>query len=471
MAEPEDFRIELPAIGRLLEAAAVRTLCEEFGPALVTALVREEVARLREEVTGGRLVAEALARAGRPEEIARRVEREARRLLDPAPRRVINATGVVVHTNLGRSVLSPVAARRVAEAASSYMDLEYDLETGRRGSRASHLEALLARLFPGNAGFAVNNNAAAVFLALRSIARGKDVIVSRGELVEIGGSFRVPDILKASGARLVEVGTTNRTRLSDFEGALGPRTGLILKVHTSNFKIVGFTEEVAVGALATMARSRGVPLVVDWGSGDLVELEPAGIGDEIPVSKILSEGADLVTFSGDKLLGGPQAGLIVGRSDLVGRLRRDPMARTVRLDRLLTAALRETLASYVRGRAWEEIPTLRMVALAPAEIGRRAEGVRAEVASRGVAGDRLAVVDGTSRTGGGSSPVGEIPTRLLAVAGEDRELSRLERRLRGGAPPVIARIHEGRLLLDLRTVLPEEDGELAARLSEELLRR
>lgn len=471
MAESRDSLRGLPAIGRLLDSEPVGALAREAGGALVGALVREEVERLREDLLAGRLREEDLAAKGSAERIARRVGRTIERLLAPSPRTVINATGVVVHTNLGRSALSAAAARRVAEASCRYLDLEFDRETGGRGSRTSHLAPLLARLLPGRSGFAVNNNAAAVFLALRALARGKEVVVSRGELVEIGGSFRVPDILKASGARLVEVGTTNRTRASDYEGAIGPRTALLLKVHTSNFKIVGFAEEVSVAALSAVAKRAGVPLLVDWGSGDLVDLVPTGVRDEIPVAKILEDGADLVTFSGDKLLGGPQAGVIVGRDDLVARLRRDPFARVVRLDRLLTAALRETLVAYARGRAFEEVPTLRMIALAAAEIGARAEAVRAALVERGIEPSRLAVVDGVSRTGGGSSPVGEIATRLLAVAGAGRDLARIERGLRKGEPPIVARVQEGHLLLDFRTVFPDQDGEVARRLGEELARR
>ncbi len=471
MAESRDSLRGLPAIGRLLEAAPIGALAKEAGGALVAALVREEVERMREDLLAGRLAKAELPARGSVEAIARRVSREIERLLAPSPRTVINATGVVVHTNLGRSVLSAAAASRVAELSSRYMDLEFERETGERGSRIAHLAPLLARLFPGKSGFAVNNNAAAVFLALRALARGKEVVVSRGELVEIGGSFRVPDILAASGARLVEVGTTNRTRAGDYEGAIGPRTALLLKVHTSNFKIVGFAEEVSVAGLSAVAKRAEVPLLVDWGSGDLVDLAPAGVRDEIPVAKILDDGADLVTFSGDKLLGGPQAGLIVGRDDLVARLRRDPFARVVRLDRLLTAALRETLVAYVRGRAFEEIPTLRMIARSAAEIGERAEAVRASLLDHGIEPSRLAVLDGVSRAGGGSSPVGEIPTRLLAVAGADRDLARIERGLRRGEPPIVARVQDGRLLLDFRTVFPDQDGEVARRLGEELAKR
>lgn len=459
---------DLPAVGALLDADPVRRAAARHGDALVRSLVREEVAALREAVSKGALSREEVARRGSPGALARRVEAAASRILAPSPRGVVNATGVVVHTNLGRSILSEAAARRVAEAATGYLDLEYDLERGGRGSRSGHLAPLLARLFPGSLGFAVNNNAAAVFLALRALARGKEVVVSRGELVEIGGSFRVPDVLVASGARLREVGTTNRTRARDYAAAIGPKTALLLKIHASNFKIVGFSEEATVGDLAEIARGAGIPLVVDWGSGDLADLAPAGIRDELPVSRILEDGADLVTFSGDKLLGGPQAGIVVGREDLVKKLARDPIARAVRLDRLLIAALRETLLAYVRGREFEEVPTLRMIALPAETIGARAERLRGEVAAGTEEGERLSIVDGVSRTGGGSSPVGEIPTRLLAVAGEDGWLARLERRLRRGDPPVIARVRAGRLLLDLRTVLPSQDPVVARRLVEAL---
>ena len=306
----------------------------------------------------------------------------------------------------------------------------------------------------------VNNNAGAILLALRALAKGREVVISRGELVEIGGAFRIPDILAASGAKMREVGTTNRTRAADYAGAIGPKTGLILKVHTSNFKIVGYAEEAPVAELASLAREHQLPLVVDWGSGDLIDLAELGIRDEIPVGSILDQGADLVTFSGDKLLGGPQAGLAVGREDLVKRMRRDPMARVLRLDRLQIAALRETLASYVTGRASVEVPTLRMLSLSAEEIGRRAETVAGE-AARLAPALAWTLVSGVSRPGGGSSPAGEIPTTLLAIEDPSGDAGRLEARVRKGDPPVVARVHEGKLLLDLRTVLPEQDATLA----------
>ncbi|NIM02398.1 MAG: L-seryl-tRNA(Sec) selenium transferase, partial [Acidobacteria bacterium] len=416
LADRREALRELPQVGRLLESHAVSRIARKYGVELVTRLVRAEIARLRAGIVSGQLEGRALERALRAPAIARAVASRAGDLLVPRPRRVINATGVVVHTNLGRSVLSAEAAAGLAMTAQHYTDLEYALEEGGRGNRLGHLDDLMAELFPDAGFIVVNNNAAAIMLALRALARNKEVVISRGELVEIGGSFRVPDILAASGGKLREVGTTNKTRLSDYGDAIGPRTGAILKVHTSNFKIVGFTDQPKIGSLARLAAKSGKPLIVDWGSGDLAALGPLGIHDEIPVCEILDAGADVVTFSGDKLLGGPQAGFAVGRPELIAKLRKDPLARVCRLDRLLIAALHATLAAYVRGRAFEDVPTLRMLALEADQIGKRAETVRRAVAAGAGAGARIEVIDGTSKTGGGSSPTGERPTRLLAVS-------------------------------------------------------
>lgn len=457
---------DLPAVGKLLASSELQAAAESLGVSLTTSLVREAVEDLRERVAAGKIGAAELSRASVPAAIALRVVEEGKRLLSPAPRAVVNATGVVAHTNLGRSILSPEAAARVAEAASGYLDLEYDLVTGRRGRRGAPVEDLLLRLFPGRDSLVVNNNAAAILLALRAVARGREVVVSRGELVEIGGAFRVPEILSASGARLREVGTTNRTRLADYREAIGPRTGAVLKVHPSNFAIVGFTESASVGELSSLAREAKVPLLVDWGSGDLVELSPVGVRDERTVAALLDDGADLVTFSGDKLLGGPQSGIAVGAEAIVRKMRRDPFARAVRIDRLVTAALHSTLLAYVRGTAMEDVPTLRMLALPKERVAERARAVAARLG----AVEGLAVEDGVSRAGGGASPVGEIPTALLTVTRPGSEVVRLERALRRGEPPIVARIHEGKLILDLRTVLPSQDVAVAERL-EAALRR
>ncbi len=446
----------IPAVSRLLDDPALADAIARWGRPLVTDLLREELDRLRLRLQSGKNVGPVADAAS----FARSVAVNAEALLSPSPRVVINGTGVVAHTNLGRSLLSPAAACRVAEAAESYVDLEYDLAKGARGDRLSHLDGLLRRLFPGRSAVAVNNNAGAIFLALRALAKGREVVISRGELVEIGGAFRVPEILAASGAKMREVGTTNRTRAADYAEAIGPKTALILKVHTSNFKIVGYTEEASIADLAAIAREKTLPLVVDWGSGDVIDLAALGVRDEIPVGAILEQGADVVTFSGDKLLGGPQAGLAVGRDDLIKRMRRDPMARVLRIDRLQIAALRETIASYVTGRAAIEVPTIRMLSLTSEEVGRRARAVAAQ-AARAAPALSWTLEPGISRPGGGSSPAGEIATTLLAIEDPSGDAGRLDARLRRGDPPVIGRVSEGKLLLDLRTVLPEQDETLA----------
>jgi L-seryl-tRNA(Ser) seleniumtransferase len=451
----------IPAVARVQSHPEYEALTDLAGCELAADLVREELERVRELAKSSASDPPGFEAAVAPSAIVARALQSARELLAPSPRVVVNATGVVVHTNLGRSILSQAAAERVAEAATRYMDLELDLGSGSRGSRLAHLTPLLARLFPGAASAAFNNNAAATLLTLRALAQGKEVVVSRGELVEIGGSFRIPDILAASGATLREVGTTNRTRLADYRNALTKRTGLLLKVHPSNFKVVGFTEETGIAELAALARKAKVPLAVDWGSGDIADLAAYGIQDEIPVRAILAAGADVVTFSADKLLGGPQAGIVVGKPKLVERIRKDPLARVCRLDRLAILALRETLAAYVCGRAAEEVPTLRMIAEPAETIERRAFGVRRKVEKELDVRDRIAIVDGVSRTGGGSSPVGQRPTRLLALRGRAGDAAALEKELRRGDPPVLARIQDGRLLIDLRTVLPGQDDLLA----------
>jgi len=462
----------LPSIDAILTKNEFGNTITELGREFTTSLLREILEETRRRILdpqGGIELQEAEERltAGA---LAEQVTSRGRAILKPSPVPVINASGIVVHTNLGRSILSRQAAEQVATAGREYMSLEYDLAGGKRGSRLAHFDALMERLFPGAGFLIVNNNAAGILIALRAIALDREVVISRGELVEIGGSFRVPDIFAASGARLKEVGTTNRTRLADYQQATDATTGAWLKVHTSNFKIIGFTQEPTLDALATGARELGVPLIVDWGSGDMADLGPLGIADELPVREILDRGADLVTFSGDKLLGGPQAGFVVGKKEFIEKLRKDPMARVCRLDRLKICALRETLAAYVRGTHFEEIPTLRMLKTEPGEIGARARAVIAKVVAAigadSAAGGRLGTMDGVSRSGGGSSPLGERPTILLVVEGRNGDEGRLETALRTGSPAVIGRVQDGNLLLDLRTVAPEQDQILVERLTE-----
>jgi L-seryl-tRNA(Ser) seleniumtransferase len=368
----------------------------------------------------------------------------------------VNATGVLIHTNLGRAPLSEAALSAIVEIARGYSNLELDLETGKRGSRHQHAEHLLARLFPEKKALAVNNAAAALMLALNTFALGREVVVSRGELVEIGGSFRVPDILERSGARLREVGTTNKTRLSDYASAIGPETGAILRVHPSNFRVVGFTESAATGDLVRLGRERGLPVIEDFGSGNLVSLAALGLPEEPTVSESLATGIDLCIFSGDKLLGGPQAGILVGEGSRVEAVKRNPMARALRVDKLVCAALEATLSAYVRGRAIEEIPVLRMLALGEEEIRERALALAASLGKpEGLA---IGVERSASFVGGGAAPDAEIPTWVIAVRRRDRAASSLLEALRRNDPPIIARISDDRVLLDPRTILPEEDA-------------
>ncbi|MFQ5894706.1 MAG: L-seryl-tRNA(Sec) selenium transferase [Nitrospinota bacterium] len=386
---------------------------------------------------------------------------------------LINATGVVVHTNLGRSLLSAEAQRALLEAASRHTNLEYDLRAGRRGGRGEGVARLLRRLTGAEAATVVNNNAGAVFLALRALAEGREVVVSRGELVEIGGSFRIPDIMRASGARLIEVGTTNRTHLRDYEAAISPEAALLLKVHTSNFRILGFTAEVPLGELAQLARERELPLMADLGSGSLVDLAPHGLPGEPTVGEVLAAGADIVTFSGDKLLGGPQAGVAVGRRALVERLARHPLFRALRPDKLALAALEATLRAYLEPEAaLREVPTLSLLTEPLSSVSRRARALlrRLRPEARRALGARLAHVE--SQVGGGALPLSKLPSRAVTLAPERLSAAALDARLRALEPPVVARIQEQQVVLDMRTVRPEEVAPLArslARLAEELL--
>ena len=419
----------LPSVDEVLTSLA--PLLERFPRSLVVAEIRRALAAMRAEIRGG-------GEAGEPVET--RVEHELERLASPSLRRVINATGVVLHTNLGRAPLpsfSPV---------EGYSNLEYDLETGRRGKRDVHAAELMERLF-GKPGVAVNNNAAAVYLALTELAAGHEVIVSRGELIEIGDGFRIPDIMARSGAILREVGTTNRTSIEDYRAAITDRTRLLMRVHPSNFRISGFTARPDLKDLAALARDTGLNVYEDLGSGCVVDLLRFGI-DEPRVADSLAEGADLVSFSGDKLLGGPQAGLLAGNPDIIARLRRNPMFRALRVDKLIYQTLEATLRNLLLER-WDAVPALRLIRASADEIRARAERLAVRIPG-------ATVIRGESVIGGGSTPQQSIPTWLVAL---DGDAIVLERRLRAHSPPIIARILDDRLVLDLRTVFPgEEEG-------------
>jgi len=444
-----DPRRALPSVGALLESEAFQPLLARAPRGLVVDAVRATVDGVRRG---------ALEAPDGPTAWASVVERAVRAAEQPSLRPVINATGVVLHTNLGRAPLADAAIEAMTRVARGYSNLEYDLERGVRGSRYDHASALLRELTGAEAALVVNNGAAALVLALETLAGGREAIVSRGELVEIGGSFRIPDIMSKSGARLVEVGTTNRTHLADYAAAIGPATGAIVKVHRSNFALEGFVSEVSGSALASLGAERHVPLLHDLGSGLLVSLDDVGLSGEPTAREAVHDGATLVIMSGDKLLGGPQAGLIVGRADAVAALRRNPLARSYRVDKLTLAALEATLALYRDpARARREIPTLAMLASPAEQIRARAERLRGAIAS--ATGRAVEVVASDASVGGGAFPTARIPSAAVALAGE---VEALERALRAGDPPVVGRVSEGRLLLDLRSVSPRDDEALGA---------
>jgi L-seryl-tRNA(Ser) seleniumtransferase len=458
----------LPAVDELLRSPEVAGLIEREGHAAVTEAARAVLARVREEIAAGRLNASAvdLAVSGLPEA----VERQLRQSLEFSLRPVINATGVVLHTNLGRAPLDAAALDHARQAASCYSNLEFDVAKGERGRRDVHVERLFARLFASSAGGAsarevstivVNNNAAAVLLALNALAEGGEVIVSRGELVEIGGSFRIPEVMAKSGAGLREVGTTNRTRIADYERAINDKTRLLLRVHRSNFQITGFTEQPELSHLVELGRKRGVPVMEDLGSGALIDLRSFGITGEPGVADSLRAGVDVVTYSGDKLLGGPQAGLVSGSRELIARIRSNPLFRALRVDKLTYAALEATLLAYIR-QDHDAIPALRLLRLSPQAIEERAAAVKRQLESAGHLS--LEIVDGRSVVGGGAAPAATLPSRVLAIACEGLSADQLAARLRAGDIPIIARVEEGRVLLDFRTVFPEQDGQVAAAL-------
>ncbi len=460
---PELYR-RLPAVDALLADPALRPLLERHGRPLVLDAVRRDLQALREAIAAGRLAQDAAEAEAAPDACAARVEAaleaRTRRRYPPA----LNATGVVLHTGLGRAPLAEAARAAVSEVAGSFAVLEVERESGRRGQRDRGITALLRELTGAEAACVVNNNAGATLIALAALAAGRPVICSRGQLVEIGGSFRIPEVMAQSGARLIEVGATNRTHLRDYEAALDahPDAALLLRVHTSNYRVVGFTAEVPLPELVALGRARGVAVMDDLGSGCLIDLAPFGLPSEPVVGASLATGAGVVTFSGDKLLGGPQAGLIVGREELVARIRRHPLYRALRPDKLTLAALEATLALYRDpAAATAAIPALRMISAPLAALEARAQAIAS--ALREVGSVEVEVEAATSKVGGGSYAVEELPTRVVSVAPRACSVEALARRLREGTPPVFTRLHEGRLKLDPRTLLgPAEDAALIA---------
>lgn len=443
MATMTDLR-SLPSVDQLLQTEEVNQWISSYGRPLTLDAIRSVLDKVRLRY------AEASTIPDR-ESLLEQVGSKLQNWTAPTLRDVINATGVILHTNLGRAPLSQAALDAIRSVASGYSTLEYDLRKGKRGTRLVHAESLLKRITGVSAALVVNNNAAAVMLALTALARRRAVVIARTQLVEIGGGFRVPDVMKQSGARLVEVGTTNRVHLADYESALDESPVMILRAHRSNFRIIGFTTEPSLTELASLARRVGIPLVDDLGSGSLLDTSRFGLGHEPMVQESLAQGADLVCFSGDKLLGGPQAGIIVGRADLVAKLKKHPLARAIRADKLCLAGLSATLLHYLKDEAEQEVPVWRMIAMPTEQIRERAQNW-VEVIGHGE------VIDGESTVGGGSLPGETLPTFTLAlrVRGPNRFLARL----RESNPAIIARLDDDRVVLDPRTVLPEQEGAL-----------
>jgi len=469
VANKSELFQKLPSTDEVLRDPYIHGLVESDGHAAVTESIRVVLVRLREEIFAAQLDENSLdiALGG----LSAAVERQLRQSLRYSLQPLINATGVILHTNLGRAPLAATAFDHIRATAGGYSNIEFDLETGERGKRDVHVDRLFQKLLGNNRAddlistIVVNNNAAAVLLALNSLAEGGEVIVSRGELVEIGGSFRIPDVMSKSNATLREVGTTNRTRIADYENAINDRSRLLLRVHRSNFEITGFTEQPGLDELVTLAKRRNLPLMEDLGSGALIDLRSVGINGEPSVLDSLHAGVDIVTYSGDKLLGGPQAGLISGRAGLVARMRSNSLFRALRVDKLTYAALEATLLAYVK-HDHGGIPTLRMMRLSKDEITRRSEAIVSRVElSQNSARMKLELLDGESVVGGGAAPSAVLPTRLIALTHDQLSASEISARLRAFTPPIVARVEDGRVLLDLRTVFPEQDDSLAATLA------
>ncbi len=437
----------MPSVDRILDDGRIRRLAESYPHDLLLSLVRRQLEVERQAITTGR------QRVSSPEEIVEAVVSRLRVLEKPSLRPVVNASGVILHTNLGRASLSAESIAAMNTVAGSYSNLEFDLESGTRGSRHIHIEELLCQLTGAEAALVVNNNAAAVLLVLTALAKRKEVIVSRGQAVEIGGGFRIPDVMRQSGARLVEVGTTNCTYARDYEQAINPRTAALLRVHTSNFKVVGFAAEVTIEEMAALGDRYGLAVFDDLGSGCFLDTAQFGLAPEPVVTRSVALGVGITCFSGDKLVGGPQAGIIVGKKELVAKLKRHPLARAVRIDKIRLAGLTATLLHYLKGEATAKIPVWRMIAAPLDEVARRADKWA------DVLGELAEVVDGETMVGGGSLPGGSLPTRLVAIRNRPGRtaVQSLSRKLRSLEIPVIGRIGDDRLLLDPRSVLPEKD--------------
>ncbi len=449
----QDKLRHIPSVDKLLSEPLFLLLLTKYSDEILKRTIRIALDNLRKEVLTGSASEEDFT----AESLAHRTEAVLNARIGRRLTTVINATGVVVHTNLGRSPLSQRVAERIVQAAVSYSNLEYNLDLGRRGERNSHLRQIMLELTGAESVLSVNNNAAAVLLALDALAKGSEVIVSRGELIEIGGSFRIPDVMARSGAILREVGTTNRTHPRDYVDAINDNTALILKVHTSNYRIVGFTKEVELDEMVAIGRDHGIPSMIDLGSGCLMDLSPYGLTDEPTVQQILASGVDVVSFSGDKLLGGPQAGILAGRFEYIEKMRTNPLARALRMDKLTLAALEATLEEYVTAAGPAAgIPTLAMIAKSPEELHHAAEGLAQALTETLGQEAAISIESGVGRVGGGALPLGDLPGPRVAIHPRNVSAARLEKELRSGRPPVIALVKEDSVLLDPRTLLHDQ---------------
>jgi L-seryl-tRNA(Ser) seleniumtransferase len=445
---------QLPSVDGVLQEPQIRGWSETYGRELVTETVRTTLEAARQEILEG-------AEPPSIEGLVSRVARLLQGIVTPTLRPVINATGVIIHTNLGRAPLSESTMAAMERIAKGYSNLEFELEAGRRGSRYDHAESVLCRLTGAEAALLVNNNAAAVLLALIAFAQGREVLISRGQLVEIGGGFRIPEVMAQSGARLVEVGTTNRTYVADYAGAITEKTAMLLRVHTSNYRVEGFTYQPPLADLVALGREQGLYVMHDLGSGSLLDTAPYGLAHEPTVQESVEAGMDLVTFSGDKLLGGPQAGIIVGKGPLVEQLKHHPLARALRMDKIAIAGVQANLLHYLKNEALEQIPVWRMIATSEDAIKTRAEALTGRLRQIDLAAE---TAEGASTVGGGSLPGETLPTTLVALHVASPEA--FARGLRLGDPPVIGRIDQGRLLLDPRTILPEQEDTLCQRVGQ-----
>jgi len=446
---------KIPAVDRLLSSPRLVGLMPNYPRALVLKAVHQVLDEIRQSIRAGDGFHD-LSKLS-VESVSGRVGERLERLNRPSLRPVINATGVVVHTNLGRSLLAERVLQKFRPLAGGYSNLEFDLEKGERGSRYTHVEEILKEITGAEAAMVVNNNAAAVLLCLATMAEGREVIISRGQLVEIGGSFRVPDVMKRSGASMVEVGTTNKTHLRDYEGAIGSDTALLLRVHQSNFQIVGFSEEVDTATLVNLGRKHGIPVMEDLGSGCFIDFSKYGLLKEPTVQEVVSQGADVVTFSGDKMLGGPQAGMILGRKDLIETIRKNQLTRALRIDKLTLLALEETLRIYRdEEQALQEIPTLRMILQPPNSLRAKARKLKRLIGTLDGRNFSLSLAEGDSKVGGGALPLLSLPSSLLALSPTKLSAHAMEAWLRAYDPPIIARVEKEQVLLDVRTIQDRE---------------